>query len=246
LDIFTDASQFQVDIRSSLEAALSPVPAKVCERDEPVLEVVSMRTAVLHALDMFRGGCLFMGLVLAAGLGAHAWAQFTTARLGGTVVDPSGLALAGATVTVKDELTTYKRDTTTNSSGEYLFPVLPVGSHQVTVTMTGFVPYAQKGIVLQVDKSVTLPVQMKLGSIKESVTVVADASMVTTDSATVGQLITQKEVAELPLNGRYAQQLVFLVPGADNVTANYCAANCEGGSSPASNMPRSMALVQMV
>ncbi|MGA8439464.1 MAG: TonB-dependent receptor [Candidatus Sulfotelmatobacter sp.] len=189
-----------------------------------------MRKAVLRAPDIFR--CLCTGLVLAAGLGTHVWAQFTTARLDGTVVDPSGLALAGATVTVQDELTTYKRDTTTNSSGEYLFPVLPVGSYQVTVTMSGFVPYTQKGIVLQVDKSVTLPVQMKLGSIKESVTVVADASMVTTDSATVGQLITQQEVAELPLNGRYAQQLVFLVPGADNVTANYCAANCEGGVFP--------------
>jgi hypothetical protein len=245
LDIFADAAQFKVDIRSSVEAALSPSSAKVCERDEPVMEVTSMRTTVLHALNIFRGGC-FIGLVLAAGLGTHAWAQFTTARLGGTVVDPSGLALAGATVTVQDELTGYKQDITTSSSGEYSFPVLPVGTYQVTVTAAGFVPYTQKGITLQVDKSVTLPVQMKLGSIKESVTAIADASMVTTDSATVGQLITQKEVADLPLNGRYAQQLVFLVPGANNVTANYCAANCEGRVFPASNMPRSMALVQMV
>ena len=196
------------------------------------MEVISMKTTVLRALDIFRRGCLFMGLVLAAGLGTHAWAQFTTARLSGTVVDPSGLALAGATVTVQNELTAYKQGTTTSSSGEYLFPVLPVGNYQITVTMTGFAPYTQKGITLQVDKSVTLPVQMKLGTVGQQVTVTADASMVTTDSAAVGQLITQKEVAELPLNGRYAQQLVFLVPGADNVTANYCAANCEGGVFP--------------
>jgi hypothetical protein len=194
------------------------------------MEVVSMRTPVLRAWDIFRGGCLFMGL--AAGLGTHAWAQFTTARLGGTVLDPAGLALVGATVTAQDELTSYKKDTTSNSSGEYSFPVLPVGTYQVTVTATGFVPYTQKGIVLEVGKSVSLPVQMKLGSVAQQLTVTADASMVTTDSATVGQLITQKEVAELPLLGRYAQQLVFLVPGANNVTANYCAANCEGGVFP--------------
>jgi len=196
------------------------------------MEVISVKTAALRALGIFPSGCLFMGLVLAAGLGTHVWAQFTTARLSGTVVDPSGLALVGATVTVQNELTAYKQDTTTSSSGEYLVPVLPVGNYQITVTMTGFVSYTQKGITLQVDKVVTLPGQMKLGTVAQQVTVRADASMVTTDSATVGQLITQKEVAELPLNGRYAQQLVFLVPGADNVTANYCAANCEGGSLP--------------
>jgi Carboxypeptidase regulatory-like domain len=131
------------------------------------MEVVSMRKALLRALDIFR--CLCTGLVLAAGLGTHAWAQFTTARLDGTVVDPSGLALAGAKVTVQNELTAYKQDTTTSSSGEYLFPVLPVGSYQITVTMTGFGSYTQKGITLQVDKSVTLPVQMKLGAVAQQV-----------------------------------------------------------------------------
>lgn len=179
-----------------------------------------------------RATFLFFGMLLVCGLTMPMLAQFTTARLSGAVFDPSGLALAGATVTVQNELTTYKRDTTTDSSGEYLFPVLPVGNYQLTVTMTGFVTYIQKGIELQVDKSVSLPVQMKLGTVSQQVTVNADASMVTTDSATIGQLITQKEVVELPLNGRYAQALVFLVPGADNVTANYCAANCEGGVFP--------------
>ena len=206
-----------------LQSSLISVISWVCERDKPL-----------------------MGLVLAAGFGTHAWAQLTTARLGGTVLDPSGLALAGATVTVQNELTTYTRDTTTSSSGEYLFPVLPVGNYQITVTMTGFTSYVQNGIELQVDRSVSVPVYMKLGAVTQQVTVTADASMVTTDSATLGQLITQKEIVELPLNGRYAQQLVFLVPGAANVTANYCAANCEGGSSPASNMPWSMAPAPMV
>jgi hypothetical protein len=73
---------------------------------------------------------------------------------------------------------------------------------------------------------------MQVGLVQQSVMVTANASLVTTDSATVGQLISEQEVAGLPLNGRYAQQLVFLVPGAANVTANYCASNCEGGVFP--------------
>ena len=96
-----------------------------------------MRTGKLRALNICRCVFVFMGLVLAAGLGTHAWAQLTTARLGGMVLDPAGLGLPGATVTAQDELTTYKRDTTTNSSGEYLFPVLPVNESRVADSCHG-------------------------------------------------------------------------------------------------------------
>ena len=78
LNVLSDAFQFQVDIRSNLAATLSPSSAEVCESDKPLMEVISMKTAALLALGIFRGGCLFMGLVLAAGLGTDAWAQFTT------------------------------------------------------------------------------------------------------------------------------------------------------------------------
>lgn len=159
-------------------------------------------------------------------------AQFTTARLSGTVVDSSGLAIPGATVDVVQEGTAYTQTTTTGSSGEYLFPSLPVGTYQITVNMSGFSTFSQQGVTLATGQAVTLPVQLKLGSVSQKVTVVGNAALVTTDSATLGQLISQKEIVSLPLNNRYVQQLVFLVPGAVNVTANYCAANCEGGVFP--------------
>jgi hypothetical protein len=159
-------------------------------------------------------------------------AQFTTARLAGAVLDPSGAGVAGTNVTVKDELTSYTKDTTTNSSGAYVFPSLPVGTYQISVTMAGFASYVQSGIVLQVDQSVNLPIQMKVGAVSEQITVTANASMVTTDSPTLAQVINQKDVSQLPLNTRYTQQLVFLVPGALNVTANYCASGCEGATFP--------------
>jgi hypothetical protein len=78
----------------------------------------------------------------------------------------------------------------------------------------------QSGVVLQVYQSVNLPIRMKVGAASEQVSVTANASMVTTNSATLAQVIDQKDVAELPLDSRYTQQLVFLVPGALNVTAN--------------------------
>lgn len=176
--------------------------------------------------------CLFLEVILVCGFTLPMLAQFTTARLGGAVLDPSGAGLAGAKVTVKDELTSYTKDTTTDSSGGYVFPSLPVSTYEITVTMAGFTSYVQNGIVLQVDQSVNLPIHMKLGAVSEKVTVTADASMVTTDSPILAQVINQKDVAELPLNTRYTQQLVFLVPGALNVTANYCASGCEGAMFP--------------
>lgn len=97
-----DVSQFRIDIACSSKAALSPSSGK-CAIHDLGMEVISMRTTLLRALGTHGCVCLFVGLVLAAGFGTHAWAQLTTARLDGTVLDPSGLAIAGATVTVQTE-----------------------------------------------------------------------------------------------------------------------------------------------
>lgn len=179
-----------------------------------------------------QGTRFYLGLLLLFTFTVAMQAQFTTARLGGRVLDPAGAGVSNATVTVENTGTGYKRTATSGNSGEYLFPSLPVGTYQITVTMTGFNTYTQRGVTLATGQTVTLPVQLKIGSVAQQVTVVANASLVTTDSATLGQLINRTEIVGLPLDNRYAQQLVFLVPGAANVTANYCAANCEGATFP--------------
>jgi outer membrane receptor protein involved in Fe transport len=160
------------------------------------------------------------------------WAQYTTARLSGIVTDPSGAVVAGAAITVQDVGTGYTQTANSTSAGEYLFPSLPVGTYQITVAITGYTRYVQKGIVLSLGQAATQDVQMKVGMVEQQVVVTANSFMVTTDSATVGQLIDQREISQLPLNGRDVQQLVFLAPGTTNVTSNYCAANCEGGVFP--------------
>ncbi len=173
-----------------------------------------------------------IALILVCGSVTPLSAQYTTARLSGIVTDATGAVVAGATVTVQDVGTGYSQTTTSTDAGEYLFPSLPVGNYQIKVSMAGYTSYVQKGIALSLGQAASQNVQLQVGKVEQQVIVTANSSLVTTDSATVGQLIDQKEISQLPLNGRDVQQLVFLAPGTTNVTANYCAANCEGGVFP--------------
>lgn len=175
-----------------------------------------------------------LALALAGAIGAAPlFAQFTTASLGGRVSDSSGAVVVGATVRLENLGTGQTRATVTSATGHYVFPALPVGTYRLTVTKTGFQTFIQTGIVLSVNQAATQPVVLQLGATTQKVTVTANAPLVTTRSAAVGQLINRRSIANLPLDGRTAQSLVFLVPGAADVTNNYCGAGCEGGSYPA-------------
>ena len=183
-------------------------------------------------LPNFRGYLSVVALTLMLFWTAGAPAQLTTAQLSGVVTDTSGLALAGAEVTAVQQQTGYKQTVKTGTTGQYLFPSLPVGNYNVSVDMAGYSSYVQKGLVLTVGQAATSNVELKVGSVTDQVIVTADALLVTTDSPTVGQLINQQSVASMPLNGRDVQQLVFLIPGATNVSSQNCGANCEGGTFP--------------
>lgn len=167
----------------------------------------------------------FLGVIPAA-------AQYTTASLAGTVVDPSHAAVPGAKVTIQNDNTGLTRTTQTGNDGSFLFASLPVGPYHLTVQKSGFVTYVQKGIVLTVNQTASVNVALKLGQVASEVTVSANAEVVNSRSGTVRQLVGQKPIVDLPLNGREAQQLVFLVPGAVNVTSRYCLVNCQGGVYP--------------
>ena len=171
----------------------------------------------------------FLFLVLGA---TAAFGQFTTARLSGTIQDNSGAAVPGASVTVEQVGTGYKQQVKSGEAGEYLFPSLPVGEYQLTVEMTGFNTYLQKGIALQVGQATTQQIKLVVGTVTQQVTVEGNTNQVTTDDAAITQVIDQKSMESMPLNGREAQQLVFLVPGAVDVSGQNCGANCEGGVLP--------------
>src|SRR6266568_1623179 len=159
-------------------------------------------------------------------------AQFTTGSLGGSVTDATGAAVADAKVVVRNRDTALTRSVQSATDGGFLFSSLPVGTYNLTVEKTGFSTYVQEGIVLTLNQAASVPVILKVGRTTESVTVTANAELVSTRDATVGQLVDQKRVVDLPLNGRQAQSLVFLAAGTVDVTDNYCGLGCHGGVYP--------------
>ncbi len=136
-----------------------------------------------------------------------------TGILSGTVTDASGSAIAGAKVTVTAPALGITRESTTDESGHYLVPLLPVASFNVRVEFTGFQPAEQRDIRLQVDEHREVDFKLVPAAVKESVEVAATAVAVETTNATLGQVITSQQVAELPLNGRDFVQLATLTPG---------------------------------
>ncbi|MGA7522785.1 MAG: carboxypeptidase-like regulatory domain-containing protein [Acidobacteriaceae bacterium] len=191
-----------------------------------------MISGVFHPERLGRTiGRLSIALLIMAAL-SSLHAQITTARLNGTVTDTSGSVIPGATVGVLDQGTGYRQTVRSDAEGAYLFPDLPIGAYQLTVSMNGFATYVQNGITLAVGQSATQNVTLGVGQVSQKIVVNANANLVTTDNAQVGQLIAEKTIVGLPLNGRDVQQLVFVAPGATNVTSHYCAANCEGGVFP--------------
>jgi len=197
----------------------------------PTQEIHHHGPSVLHRRLLCRAFALLAFLTLFLGT-FPALAQFTTARLGGFVQDKSGAAVPGATVLIEQEGTGYKQTAKSTSTGEYTFPSLPIGTYTLTVDLPGFSTYVQHGIVLTVGQTATQTVALAVGGVNQQVTVQGSVNQVTTDDAAVVQVINEKSIESLPMNGREAQQLVFLVPGAVDVSSQNCGNNCEGGVLP--------------
>ena len=136
-----------------------------------------------------------------------------TGIVSGTVTDATGSAIAGAKVEVTAPAMGVTRDSTTDDSGHYLVPLLPVASYTVHVAFTGFQTAEQREVRLQVDEHREVDFKLVPASVKESVEVTATAVAVETANPALGQVITAQQVAELPLNGRNFVQLATLTPG---------------------------------
>jgi hypothetical protein len=154
------------------------------------------------------------------------WAQGPTGQIIGTVTDPSGGLIAGAAVTITNTGTNVQRAVTTNSSGIYDAPALPPGVYSVKVAMSGFRSEDRTNIELQVDQVARLDFSLQVGNVAETLEVRAAAPTLDTESTTVGTVIENKRIEELPLNGRNYLQLASLVPGA----TTYGPANSVGQS----------------
>jgi len=154
---------------------------------------------------------LSIGL-LAIALASPALAQGTSGSVEGTVRDAQGLALPGAAVTVTNTATGLSRSTTTDPTGVYTIPGLPVGLYEVKVSISGFADQISKATV---NVSATTRVDFALGVAgkTEEVTVTAETPQIDTTESGIGEIITQAQIENLPLNGRQFGNLAALVPG---------------------------------
>lgn len=143
---------------------------------------------------------------------ACAMAQVGRASLFGTVTDSSGAAVSNARVQIINIRTNVATSAVTNEAGFYTAPSLPVGSYQVVVEQAGFKRAVRDGITLQVDQRGQVDIALEVGNISESITVTGEAPLVDTGSSTVGKVIENKRIQELPINGRNALALTLLTP----------------------------------
>jgi hypothetical protein len=145
-------------------------------------------------------------------------AQVVGANLSGVVHDSSGAALAEATVVVRQAETEASRTLTTDSEGRFFAPSVPVGAYSVAVTHDGFERQTQTGILLTVGQSVQLSFVLGLANVQQQVVVVDSGETVNTTTQQTAGLIDERQVKELPLNGRSYDELLMLNPATVNYT----------------------------
>jgi hypothetical protein len=165
----------------------------------------------------FRALFLILAVVFWGG-GIWGFAQGTSASLTGSVTDPSGAAVSGASVIATNVDTNFSLSVKSDSTGIYTLRPLPIGNYVLIIHAAGFDNYLQKGIVLTANLAATQNVSLKLGAGKtETIAVTADAELINTSSAELGTTVGESAIAELPLNGRDPSSLVLLAPGTANV-----------------------------
>jgi hypothetical protein len=145
-------------------------------------------------------------------------AQTATGQITGTVRDASGAAMAGVKVVVTNTQTGLTRQSTTGERGDYVIPLLPAGTYVVTGEQTGFKTAILSDVGLTVDQIQRIDIDLEAGAVSETVEVQAGTQMLDTASASIGHTVTEKQVTDLPLNGRNFLQLLFLGAGAVETT----------------------------
>ena len=167
---------------------------------------------------------------LALGLAVAGHAQ-TLGEITGLVTDPSGAVIPGARVTITNDNTNAARSTTTNEAGVYSVPSLSPGMYSARAEADGFQSVVRSGVGLQVQQIARINFEMKVGQVAEVIEVSGGAPLLTTEDATVGTVIENRRIVELPLNGRSYLQLVALSPNVSfGFAPNGTAQGRQGGA----------------
>ncbi|HYL39489.1 MAG TPA: carboxypeptidase regulatory-like domain-containing protein, partial [Bryobacteraceae bacterium] len=161
-----------------------------------------------------RGKSLLLAFLFGA---CPAWCQ-VSASVSGKVVDQSGAAISGASVSVKSVDTGAVRSALTDNSGVYRMISLPVGEYQIRAAKAGFAGTIREGLHLAVGQGARVDLTLVVGELNQAVTVSADAAPVGVSSTDISGLVGERQVKDLPLNGRSYDELLTLNPGVVNFT----------------------------
>jgi hypothetical protein len=156
---------------------------------------------------------LWFGLSLVAASFTPVSGQTVSTQIFGLVTDPAGAVIPGAAVTARRVATGDVRTTRSNETGNYIFPLLDIGEYEVTCSAPGFKTEVRRAIELQLQEKLRLDFQMPIGQQADTIEVKGSTPLLRTEDATLGSVVEQKRVVELPLNGRNFGQLATLMPG---------------------------------
>ncbi len=163
---------------------------------------------------MTGSSCKSLAVVGALSILFHLPAQITTGEMTGTVTDSAGAIIAGATVTATNAATNTQRTGNTSGAGVYNLTALPPGTYTLRIEMQGFTSQVRSGIELQVAQTARFDATLQVGNVTEVVEVQGGAPLIETENTSLGTVIENKRILDLPLNGRNYLQLAALTPGA--------------------------------
>jgi outer membrane receptor protein involved in Fe transport len=169
---------------------------------------------VRRSLAAVKGAALQLSILLL--LASAVFSQQGRGTILGVVTDSTGAIVPGATVIITNTATNVAATAITNNDGYYTAPNLLVGGYSVAVTKSGFKKAVRSGIVLEVDQKAEINLVLETGAVNETVEISAQAPLIDTASATVGKVIENRRVQELPVNGRNALALVLLAPSVQS------------------------------
>jgi len=166
-----------------------------------------------------RGVSVFIGILML--MVSSLTAQETRATLSGTVIDPSGAKIVGATLRLSNTATGVTASAVTNGDGQYRFLFIDPGTYKLTAEAKGFESYVENGIVLNVSQASTIDIGMALGSQSDTITVTSEAPLLETEKSDRGAVLSLRTVEEVPLGVRNPIELVEIVPGVTQITQRY-------------------------
>jgi hypothetical protein len=175
--------------------------------------------------------------ILALAMGVSAFGQAGRGNINGTVTDPSGAVVSGATVKLVDTATGVSRETTSGSAGFYTFISLNPGVYQVTASRNGFATVVRNGVAVTVDQTTVVNVALSVGRVQQVVTVNQGESLIEPSNSTVGQLISAATIDRVPLLNRDVYDLVQLSPGVTPANGTPNSSNSQQIASITSGRP---------